>query len=105
MYFIELRMATFFLILIVLLNNIFADDESSSIYKQFQEKLLTIINDVDVAINKQYNPDCVPDSIYEFSIEEKAIWEEDNKSNKYLNEYLDTFEDSLKELDESINIL
>lgn len=105
MFFIELRIVTFFLILIVLVANIFADNESSSIYKQFKEKLTTIIDVADVALNKQYNPKCVPESIYDFSIEEKAFWKEDNKANEYLNEYFDTFDDSLKTLDESINIL
>ena len=105
MFFIELRMATFSLILIVLVANVFADNESSSIYKQLKDKLTTIIFDADVELNKHYGQNCVPESIYEFSIEEKAIWSDDNKANEYLNEYFDTFDDSLKNLDKSINIL
>lgn len=105
MFFIEFRKATFCSVLIVLVANIFADNESSTIYNQFKEKLTTVINDADAAINEQYNLKCIPESIYEFSIEEKAVWEEDNKANEYLNEYFDTFNDSLKTLDESINIL
>lgn len=103
MYFIELRMIM--LIVLLMVTNTIADDEKSSVYKQIELKIKKIIVDADDSIHLMNFEDCVPDSIYEFSKQEKDIWEEDKKANKYLNDYFDSFEESLKELDKKINIL